>query len=169
VFVGVVAVLVQSVPSLAARCVRRRQRVVRVRPARVAARTRSRLTTALRARRDRRAAAPFGALLLLSPCVRRPLCVVRGSQCVTLPCCAVSCSGAGRGARGGRGRGRGDGAPFRGREFDRHSGTGRGREVAKNGAGKFNWDTYVGVPRPVCCALCSVQCFRLGSCGRVPV
>lgn len=35
--------------------------------------------------------------------------------------------------RGGRG------AAFRGREYERHSGTGRGREMKKSGAGGFNW------------------------------
>eukprot|EP00499_Haloplacidia_sp_CaronLabIsolate_P011468 CAMPEP_0196778182 /NCGR_PEP_ID=MMETSP1104-20130614/5642_1 /TAXON_ID=33652 /ORGANISM="Cafeteria sp., Strain Caron Lab Isolate" /LENGTH=317 /DNA_ID=CAMNT_0042148349 /DNA_START=101 /DNA_END=1054 /DNA_ORIENTATION=+ len=43
-----------------------------------------------------------------------------------------------RAPRAGATRGRG--APRgRGREFERHSGTGRGREVAKNGAGARNW------------------------------
>eukprot|EP01041_Mallomonas_annulata_P000352 gene352-633_t len=48
----------------------------------------------------------------------------------------------GRGAGRGRGRQGGDreggGAP-RKREFDRHSGTGRGKEVSKGGSGGHNW------------------------------
>lgn len=49
--------------------------------------------------------------------------------------------GRGRGGRGGRGRGDRDanGAPPRKREFDRHSGTGRGREISKDGGGGHNW------------------------------
>jgi plasminogen activator inhibitor 1 RNA-binding protein len=43
--------------------------------------------------------------------------------------------------RGGAG-GRGSGAPRRNkREYDRRSGTGRGRETKKDGHGKFNWGT----------------------------
>lgn len=53
----------------------------------------------------------------------------------------------GRGGRGGRGRGRGrgegrgEGGEFRRekREFDRHSGTGRGREVSRGGRGPGGW------------------------------
>eukprot|EP00607_Mallomonas_marina_P009942 CAMPEP_0182419212 /NCGR_PEP_ID=MMETSP1167-20130531/3624_1 /TAXON_ID=2988 /ORGANISM="Mallomonas Sp, Strain CCMP3275" /LENGTH=345 /DNA_ID=CAMNT_0024593929 /DNA_START=100 /DNA_END=1138 /DNA_ORIENTATION=- len=44
---------------------------------------------------------------------------------------------AGRG-RGGRGGDRDAAAPRR-RDFDRHSGTGRGREIAKGGSGGHNW------------------------------
>eukprot|EP00163_Fabomonas_tropica_P032226 TRINITY_DN799_c0_g1_i1.p2 TRINITY_DN799_c0_g1~~TRINITY_DN799_c0_g1_i1.p2 ORF type:complete len:251 (-),score=121.38 TRINITY_DN799_c0_g1_i1:710-1462(-) len=43
-----------------------------------------------------------------------------------------------RAGRGGRG-GRGGGNNRRGREFDRHSGTGRGKEGKKNDAGRHNW------------------------------
>jgi len=46
--------------------------------------------------------------------------------------------GRGRGRGGGRGRGRGD-RPGGKRDFDRRSGTGRGKEVAKQGNGKYNW------------------------------
>lgn len=57
--------------------------------------------------------------------------------------------GRGRGGRG-RGEGRGERRPYEGRggeggerpprrQFDRHSGTGRGTEVSKRGAGKGNW------------------------------
>eukprot|EP00736_Rhodelphis_marinus_P004773 Rmarinus@m.4850 len=41
--------------------------------------------------------------------------------------------------RGGRGGGRGRGSRPPKREFERHSGTGRGREVQKDGDGQFNW------------------------------
>lgn len=37
------------------------------------------------------------------------------------------------------GKGRRAGAPRRGREFDKQSGTGRGKEVSKNGHGKGGW------------------------------
>lgn len=52
--------------------------------------------------------------------------------------------GGGRGPRrGGRGYGEGDERPRR-REFDRHSGTGRGNEFEKrSGAGRGNWGTEV--------------------------
>lgn len=43
-----------------------------------------------------------------------------------------------RGGRGGRG-GKQHVAPRAGREFDKHSGTGRGKEVSKDGAGSRNW------------------------------
>lgn len=49
------------------------------------------------------------------------------------------------GGRGGRGGGRRHGSdydaevPHRKRQFERHSGTGRGREVSKDGAGGHNW------------------------------
>lgn len=41
--------------------------------------------------------------------------------------------------RGRGGRGRGGAETQRGREFDRRSGTGRGREMKKGGAGAYNW------------------------------
>lgn len=45
----------------------------------------------------------------------------------------------------------GDQAPRRGRQFDRHSGTGRGREIKKGGAGTHNWgkagDELAGAPK----------------------
>ena len=40
---------------------------------------------------------------------------------------------------GPRGNGPRNNGPRRGRQFDRHSGTGRGRENSKNGAGAHNW------------------------------
>jgi plasminogen activator inhibitor 1 RNA-binding protein len=42
---------------------------------------------------------------------------------------------------GGRGGGRGSGGRAPKHDFDRQSGTGRGREVSKNGAGARNWGT----------------------------
>lgn len=49
-------------------------------------------------------------------------------------------SSSGRGNKGGRGHGKsGRGTREGKREFDRHSGTGRGKEVSKGGAGKGNW------------------------------
>ena len=49
--------------------------------------------------------------------------------------------GRGRGRGRGRGEGRGEGGEFRRekREFDRHSGTGRGREVSRGGRGPGGW------------------------------
>lgn len=61
---------------------------------------------------------------------------------------AAGRGGAGRGDTRGRGRGAGRGGKETGdrakngkREFDRRSGTGRGTEVAKGGAGKGGWGT----------------------------
>ncbi|KAK8799629.1 hypothetical protein WA158_006177 [Blastocystis sp. Blastoise] len=39
-----------------------------------------------------------------------------------------------------------DFAPRRGRQFDRHSGTGRGRENSKNGSGAHNWGNNETAP-----------------------
>lgn len=47
--------------------------------------------------------------------------------------------GRGGGGRGGRGRGEKTGKPVKHEGFDRHSGTGRGKEVSKSGSGKGNW------------------------------
>lgn len=60
-----------------------------------------------------------------------------------------------RGGGGGfRGRARGaagapGGPPMQRREFDRHSGTGRGREVKKHGAGNHNWGQEEAENHPV--------------------
>lgn len=49
-----------------------------------------------------------------------------------------------RGRRGvGRADRRGRGFIGRGREFERHSGSGRGREMKKSGAGGYNWGSPV--------------------------
>lgn len=42
-------------------------------------------------------------------------------------------------AHHGAGNNRGGGPPRRGRVFERHSGTGRGKEIKKRGAGSHNW------------------------------
>lgn len=52
--------------------------------------------------------------------------------------------GRGRGVSGGPG-----GPPLQRREFDRHSGTGRGREVKKQGAGNHNWGQEEAENHPV--------------------
>ena len=54
--------------------------------------------------------------------------------------------GRGGAVTGGRGTGRA-GFAGRGREFDRYSGTGRGKEVSKGGAGAHNWGNEDEVAR----------------------